>query len=91
MENYLQKDCHDLNRQILCKMHYNIYRDFFHYYNSEIIYINPIFMLFGYRFYHLYTEKNYVILLSKQDIYRNIGENIKVNQLSSRLYIVYGE
>lgn len=48
-------------------------------------------MLFGYRFYHLYTEKNYVILLSKQDIYRNIGENIKVNQLSSRLYIVYGE
>lgn len=61
------------------------------YSNSEIIYINPIFMLFGYKFYHLYTEKNYVILLSKQDIYRNIGENIKVNQLSSRLYIVDGE
>ena len=48
-------------------------------------------MLFGYRFYHLYTKKNYVILLSKQDIYRNIGETIKVNQLSSRLYIVDGE
>ena len=61
------------------------------YSNSEIIYINPIFMLFEYKFYHLYTEKNYVILLSKQDIYRNIGENIKVNQLSSRLYIVDGE
>lgn len=61
------------------------------YSNSEIIYINPIFMLFGYRFYHLYTKKNYVILLSKQDIYRNIGETIKVNQLSSRLYIVDGE
>ena len=61
------------------------------YSNSEIIYINPIFMLFGYKFYHLYTEKNYVVLLSKQDMYRNIGENIKVKQLGSRLYIVDGE
>lgn len=61
------------------------------YSNSEIIYINPIFMLFGYKFYHLYTEKNYVILLSKQDMYRSIGEKIEVKQLSSRLYIVEGE
>lgn len=35
LENYLQKDYHNLNRQILCKMHNNLYRDFFHYYKVE--------------------------------------------------------
>ena len=61
------------------------------YYHSEILYINPIFMLFGYKFYHLYTEKNYVLILSKQDLYRNIGETITVKQLSTRLYILNGD
>ena len=48
-------------------------------------------MLFGYKFYHLYTEKNYVLILSKQDLYRNIGETITVKQLSTRLYILNGD
>lgn len=61
------------------------------YYNSEILYINPIFMLFGYKFYHMYTEKNYVLILSKQDLYRDIGETITVKQLSTRLYILNGD
>lgn len=61
------------------------------YYSSELLYINPIFMLFGYKFYHLYTEKNHVLILSKQDLYRNIGETITVKQLSTRLYILNGD
>lgn len=61
------------------------------YYHSEILYINPIFILFGYKFYHIYTQKNYVLILSKQDLYRNIGETITVKQLSTRLYILNGD
>lgn len=61
------------------------------YSNSEILYINPIFMLFGYKFYHIYTEKSYVLILSKQDLYRSIGETIMIKQLSTRLYILNGD
>lgn len=61
------------------------------YTHSEIIYINPIFMLFGYKFYHVYTKKNYVLMLSKKDLYRDIGETIIVKQLSTRLYVVVGD
>ena len=61
------------------------------YVHSEIIYFNPLFIFFGYKFYRVYTKKNYVLMLTKKDLYLNIDETIIVKQLNTRLYIVVGD
>lgn len=61
------------------------------YFHSEIIYINPIFMLLGYKVYNLHTDKDYIIILSKKNLHRYIGQKITVRQLSTRFYVLYGD
>jgi len=64
---------------------------FFIYVKYEIIFINPLFILFGFKFYHLHTKKNYVIVLSKNNLFRYIDKEITVSQLSTRLFIFEGD
>ena len=57
------------------------------YIKSDILFINPFFIFAGYKFYYLYTEKSYILVLSKKDLYRSIDDTIYVKQIGNRLFI----
>lgn len=58
------------------------------YINSEILYINPLFIFLGYNFYKIYSKNTNLLLISKIDVNRRLGKKIGVMQLSSKVYMV---
>lgn len=58
------------------------------YINSEILYINPLFILSGYNFYKIYSKNTNILLISKIDVNRRLGKKIGVKQISTKVYMV---
>lgn len=58
------------------------------YINSEILYINPLFIFLGYNFYKIYSKNTNILLISKIDVNRRLGKKINVKQLSTKVYMV---
>lgn len=58
------------------------------YINSEILYINPIFLFLRYNFYKIKINNVNILLISKIDINRKIGKRIGAKQIDTRVYMV---
>ncbi len=58
------------------------------YINSEILYINPLFIFSGYNFYKIYSKNTNILLISKIDVNRRLGKKIGAKQLSTKVYMV---
>lgn len=58
------------------------------YINSEILYINPLFIFSGYNFYKIYSKNTNILLISQIDVNRRLGKKIGAKQLSTKVYMV---
>lgn len=58
------------------------------YVNSEILYINPLFIFSGYNFYKIYSKNTNILLISQIDVNRRLNKKIGAKQLSTKVYMV---
>ena len=58
------------------------------YINSEILYINPLFIFSGYNFYKIYSKNTNILLISQIDVNRRLNKKIGAKQLSTKVYMV---
>ena len=58
------------------------------YINSEILYINPLFIFSGYNFYKIYSKNTNILLISQIDVNRRLNKKIGAKQRSTKVYMV---
>lgn len=53
---------------------------------SDMIFLNPVLSLFNYRFYHVYSQEDYFVVLTKENLRKFVGKSIEIKIIDDWLY-----